>query len=329
MSRVQHTHASETRTSGGWHPPQRYTRGWFLLVPALALLGCASPRLPENPPLRFPAPERIVAIGDLHGDLEATREALKVAGAIDEADRWTGGDLVVVQTGDVLDRGGDEQAIIDLFARLEVEAARSGGAFHALNGNHELMNSALDLRYVTDEGYRDFEDAVEYDPSDSTLASYEPHQRARVAALRPGGRYARIMARRNVITIIGENLFVHGGVLPAHVDRGLEQMNQESRNWLRGEGPKPEWMGGRESPEWSRHYSNDPDEEDEVLLEEVFERLGVKRMIVGHTVYREGITSLLDGRVWCIDVGLAALYGGPMQVLEIRGDEVRVLKPSG
>ena len=238
--------------------------------------------------------------------------------------RWVTG-LIWLLTGGLFVVG----AIVDLFARIEVEAARAGGAVHVLNGNHELINVALDLRYVTEGGYEDFEDAVEYDEADSTLAAYEPHQRARIAAFRPGGAYARIMARRNVFTIVGENLFVHGGVLPAHVDRGLGQMNQEARDWLRGQGPRPEWVGGSESPEWSRHFSSEPDEEDEALLNEVLERLGVKRMIVGHSVYRQGITPLMDDRVWCIDVGLAALYGGPMQVLEIRGDEIRVLKRPG
>jgi hypothetical protein len=50
-------------------------------------------------------------------------------------------------------------------------------------------------------------------------------------------------------------------------------------------------------------------------------------MIVGHTVHRQGITSYCDDRIWAIDVGLAAYYGGPMEVLEIRGDQVRVLSP--
>ena len=43
--------------------------------------------------------QRIVAFGDVHGDLEAARGALRLAGAIDEQDRWIGGDLIVVQTG--------------------------------------------------------------------------------------------------------------------------------------------------------------------------------------------------------------------------------------
>ena len=56
--------------------------------------------------------QRIVAFGDVHGDLEAARGALRLAGAIDEQDRWIGGDLIVVQTGDQLDRGDQEQAIL-------------------------------------------------------------------------------------------------------------------------------------------------------------------------------------------------------------------------
>src|SRR5688500_6932282 len=67
--------------------------------------------------LRFAPAARVIAIGDLHGDLAATRRALRLAGAIDEHDRWIGGDLVVVQTGDQLDRGDDEQAIVDLLGR--------------------------------------------------------------------------------------------------------------------------------------------------------------------------------------------------------------------
>ena len=85
----------------------------------------------------------------LHGDLEATRRALRLAGAIDASDHWIGGGLVVVQTGDQLDRGGDEPEITALLSRLAVEAVEAGGAVHVLNGNHELINVGLDFRYVT------------------------------------------------------------------------------------------------------------------------------------------------------------------------------------
>jgi len=287
------------------------------------------------PATRNPDAPRIVAFGDVHGDLAATRGALRLAGAIDENDRWIGGDLVVVQTGDQLDRGDDERAILDLFARLVVEGREAGGAFHPLNGNHELMNAHLDLRYITEGGFRDFEGAVEVpDPglflpdsamADSLLARYEPEERARVAAFRPGGPYALLLARRNTIVMVGDNVFVHGGVLPEHAEYGIEAINEEIRAWLRGEAPAPEWSRGSESPIWTRLFSRSPDEAACEVLGRTLETLGARRMIVGHTVHRQGITPYCDERVWAADVGMASYYGGPLEVLEIRGDSVRVL----
>ncbi len=294
------------------------------------LSGCADVGpVDEGFPTRFPAAERIVAIGDLHGDLEATRTALRLGGAIDDTDQWIGDRLVVVQTGDILDRGDDEEAIIRLFERLSTEAAEAGGSVHVLNGNHELMNAYRDLRYVTPGGYADFEDMVEgvvIDEADSLLAGLEPNQRARAAALFPGGPFARLFARRNTMAIVGSSVFVHGGVLPEHVDRGLEAMNEEIRAWLSDEVPQPEWIRGERSPVWTRLYSNEPDAEACDTLSSVLDRLGVERMVVGHTVQRTGITSFCGGRVWGIDVGLAAHYGGRSEVLEIRGSVVRSLR---
>jgi hypothetical protein len=234
--------------------------------------------------------------------------------------------IVVVQTGDQLDRGDDEQAILDLLERLARDASASGGAVHVLNGNHEIMNARLDLRYVTDGGFLDFEDAVVIDVVDSTLADYPSDQQARVAAFRPGGQYAHVLARRNLVAIVGDNVFAHGGVLPEHVDYGLERMNAEGRAWLLGESPAPEWLDERESVFWSRLYSDEPDAEGCEVLAAVLERLGASRMIVGHTVQDGGITSYCDGLVWCIDVGLSAHYGGDVEVLEIAGDAVRAIR---
>ena len=264
-------------------------------------------------------------MGDLHGDLDATRRVLRLAGVVDDEDHWSGGDLVFVQTGDLLDRGGEEQAILDLLEGLAEEAAAAGGAVHVLNGNHELINAALDFRYVTAEGFADFEDAVAVDVEDSVLASHPAEQRARIASLRPGGPYAQVLAKHNTVIVIGSNVFVHGGLLPEHLDHGLENINEEIRAWLSGEGPEPEWIHGRGSPVWTRQYSQDPQAEDCEVLAAVLSRLGVSRMIVGHTVQESGITSHCDGRVWCIDVGMSAHYGGEPQALEIREDSVRVL----
>lgn len=298
-----------------------------LLIGASAEVSKAEP---PAPPTFYPATERIVAIGDVHGDLGAARRALRLAGAIDASDRWSGGDLVVVQTGDQLDRGEDEQEILDWFDRLTEEARAAGGAFLVLNGNHELMNAELDLRYVTEGGYLDFEDAVELEApgeaADSVLASYDPAHRARVVAFRPGGPYARLLSRRNVVVQVGRSVFIHGGLLPQHLAYGVERLNAETRAWLRGEAPRPDEILAKPSPVWSRHYSDEVDAEDCAMLAEVLEAMGADRMVVGHTVQDDGVTSYCDDRVWCIDVGMAEAYGGPVEVLEIRGDTVTVLR---
>jgi hypothetical protein len=272
------------------------------------------------------AEQRIVAFGDVHGDLHATRSALRLAGAIDAEDRWIGGRLVVVQTGDQLDRGADEQAILELFERLRVEAASAGGAFHALLGNHELMNVRGDLRYVTEDGFADFEDALEYDPDDPMLAEFEPHERGRMAAMLPGRPYALLMAERVVVLRVGDNVFVHGGVLPAHVTYGIDRINAEAQDWLRANTDRPEILVGSESPQWTRLYSQEPDSVACETLAQVLSDLEAQRIVMGHTIQDGGITSACGGMAWGIDVGMAAHYGGPVEVLEIVGDSVRVLR---
>ncbi len=269
---------------------------------------------------------RIVAIADIHGDLDAARAALRLGGAINEEDHWIGGDLVVVQTGDILDRGDDEQAIMDLFLRLGEEAEQAGGAVHVLNGNHEMMNAYVDLRYVTEGGFADFEGVGEIGPVDSVLASVEPSQRARVAAFRPGGVVARQLAQQTMTVVVGSTLFSHAGILPEHLDLDLDSMEAEVQAWLLDEVPQPEWIRGDRSPVWNRLFSDQPDVAACDTLDLVLNRLGVERMVVGHTVQRTGITSFCGGRVWCIDVGMAAHYGGRTEVLEIRGDVVRSLR---
>jgi hypothetical protein len=277
-------------------------------------------------PTRYPVAHRLVAIGDLHGDLEATRSALRLAGAINEQDRWIGNDLVLVQTGDQLDRGGDELEILDLLDSLAEQARSEGGNVHVLNGNHELMNARMDMRYVTPEGFLDFLKTPVADPESATPQQVVDGVSARINAMRPGGPFAFRFAQRNVITIVGDTVFVHGGVLPHIVDYGLENLNQETRQWLRKETYcPPPVLFPSEGPIWSRHYSDEPDEEDCRMLAEVLDRLDTRRMVVGHSVQKPGIQPACSDTVWRIDVGMAKHYGGPTQVLELRAGSANVL----
>lgn len=278
---------------------------------------------------RFEAASRLIAIGDVHGDISATREALRLGGLIDAEDTWTGGEAVVVQTGDVLDRGDDEQAILDLLMKLQEQASAVGGRVHLLSGNHELMNAAGDFRYVTPGGFRDFEGIEELNTSQPGLARVPPSQRARAAAFLPGGLYARKIAPHPVAIVVGDSVFAHGGVLPKHVRYGLDRMNAEVTAWMLGRGRVGmKVVSTPDSPVWSRHYSDQPDASDCELLKSALGALEAKRMVVGHTV-QPTISSACDHQVWRVDVGMAKHYGGKPEVLEITDAGVRAIRPSG
>ncbi len=266
----------------------------------------------------------MVALGDVHGDLEATRAALQLAGAIDETDTWIGGELVVVQTGDQIDRGPDDRAILDLFEVLADQAHEAGGAVYALWGNHEVMNVELDLRYIHDDAWAPFDD-IEYDPEDPELAGYDEDQRGRIAAFRPGGPYAAMLAGRNGAMVVGGTAFVHGGVLPDHAKYGIETFNAEVQTWMRGESEQTGLILASESPIWTRAYGEDPGTLECAQLNSALDTLGAERMVVGHCVQDE-INPACDGKVWRIDVGMSDYYGGSPAVLEITADGFSVIE---
>jgi hypothetical protein len=260
--------------------------------------------------LRVAMPKRAVAIGDLHGDLNAARAALRTAGAIDATDKWIGGDLTIIQTGDILDRGDGESQILALFAKLATDARASGGQVIQLLGNHELMNAAHDFRYVTPGGKRDFDGDREHE-------------------LAPGGTWAKQLATHNVIAVVptagGDTVLSHAGVT-AEWATHLDDVNEHARCWLDGQEGGADSptvaLTADDSPVWTRVWGNDP--VDCTKLADVLGKLGAKRMVVAHTPQKAGITSACDGALWRIDVGLASYYNGPIQVLEL-GDPPKIL----
>jgi hypothetical protein len=304
-------------------PTTRSDAGESPKVDAGPVLG---PRPTPPPTFReASATRRIVAIGDVHGDLGSARDALRVAGLIDSANRWSGGTTLAVQVGDQLDRGDDERAILDWFELLADQAWAAGGGFYPLIGNHETMNVAWDFRYVTAGGWRDFADVTSA-PSTPSTAGFPADQRGRAAAFTPGGPYASILAGHNTIMVIGDTVFVHGGVLTGHVQTGLDRINGGIQAWMAGKTAPPTVISSDESPVWSRHYSDDPDSGDCDLLAATLRAIPARRMVVAHTVQTEGINAACNGMVYRVDVGLSDYYGGTTEALEIVGDTVTVLR---
>jgi hypothetical protein len=135
-------------------------------------------------PSVLPPVDRIIVIGDIHGDMEMTRELLKVAKVINNNDDWIGGNTVVVQVGDQIDRcrptidsqcdthgttkldENSDWKILQYFTDLHKKARDVGGAVYSLMGNHELMNVNGDFRYVSYKGIEDFKYDTLYDTLD-------------------------------------------------------------------------------------------------------------------------------------------------------------------
>lgn len=311
------------------------------------------------PPLQtlHSAPDRVVAIGDLHGDLPKSKQALALAGLIDAEGRWTGGSSTVVQVGDVLDRGGDELKILYFLEKLKREAARSGGKVITMNGNHEIMNVDCDFRYVTEQGLEEFRAWADWfrtgiamkglckalekekDPLDGIPVAFPGIKqefldgfRARIAALQPNGPISsRFLSQNLTVVVVGESVFVHGGILAEHASYGLQRVNDEVRDWINGLKGRlsPHYMRGRNSLVWLRKFSDENAKNcDCSALEHALATIpGAKRMIMGHTIQESGINGACNDRAIRIDVGLSKGCGnGLPEVLEITGNsELRIL----
>ncbi|KAI3706178.1 hypothetical protein L6452_23742 [Arctium lappa] len=315
---------------------------------------------PPPPPLfqaSPPPPHRLIAIGDLHGDLLKSKQALRLAGLIDSNDRWSGGSSTLVQIGDVLDRGGQELKILYLLEKLKREAVKSGGNVITMNGNHEIMNVDGDFRYVTPSGLDEFSNWAHWFCIGNTIKNlchglekpkdlyhgipssfprvkqeYVKGFRSRVAALRPQGPIAsRFLSKNLTVVVVGESVFVHGGVLPKHVVYGFQRINEEVRDWMSGLKEKVDssLVRGRNSLVWLRIFSNEVAKDcDCTMLQHVLSTIpGARRMIMGHTIQEDGINGACDNRAIRIDVGMSkGCINGLAEVLEISENSgVRIL----
>jgi hypothetical protein len=88
--------------------------------------------------VEVPRSTEVMAIGDLHGSMEAFEANMKHLNLINESGDWIGGNRKVVFHGDILaDRGTDGIAILEKIHALRKQARLAGGNITVLAGNHE------------------------------------------------------------------------------------------------------------------------------------------------------------------------------------------------
>ena len=260
----------------------------------------------ENPNMKqfdqlgmYPAVPRLVAIGDLHGDLKVTLQALRLAKVIPRhiypnnvnEISWCGGNTWVVQCGDQIDRcrpdnwkknciedwsdviedEGSNMRIIKIFQNLDVEARKCGGRVLGLIGNHELMNVDKDYRYVSPEEFLEFVPPNQRGPK-YTEDGYPLGYYHRLKSFERGGNIAKHYAyQKKSIIQVGKFVFVHGGIGHALASKyTIHELNTIVRKWLLKEGNEKDDEVFDEifrsdddiSPFWCRLYSEEDDEDE-------------------------------------------------------------------
>ncbi len=271
-------------------------------------------------PSILPKKDRIVVLGDIHGDYGLTTECLELANVakFDEKGNlkeWIGGTTVVVQIGDQIDRCrpkdfrcdnpnatyNDEHSdirILELFTKLHELASKDGGAVYSLLGNHELMNVQGNMNYVSYKGLTGF---IKNKDNEKNKEDVKAGRKARIKAFAPGNEYGKFLGcTRLSAIIIGSFLFVHAGIIPEFAKKinlqkptDIYKLNIGVRKWLLKLIDK-DYVADivtskKYSMFWDRilgaipHYMSNKDKRCVNYLEPVLKILNVGKMVIGHT----------------------------------------------
>ncbi len=296
--------------------------------------------------------ERIVAVGDLHGDYDNYIATLEAAGLVDKKGKWIGGKAHFVQTGDIPDRGPDTQKIIEHIRKLGRQAEKKGGRVHNLIGNHEAMNVYGDLRYVHDGEFEAFvtrnsaalRDRV-FEINLQNLEQSDPerfaalpenfreewnlkhplgwveHRQAWDPAWNPEGEISNWVLENKVAVRVNDAIFLHGGISGFYCQNSLDSMTEKVVGKLSRFDPRnPGILEDEFGPLWYRGLSGvEPTALDETV-DAILARHKVKHIVVGHTPTSGVIWPQYNGKVVMIDTGIARAYGGYIGYLEITPD---------
>jgi Calcineurin-like phosphoesterase len=205
------------------------------------------------------AGQRIVAIGDVHGDLPDFIAILQQVGLMNENHQWSGGATLLVQVGDMVDRGPKSRECLDLLMELERQAPQQNGKVVPLLGNHEVMTMMGDLRYASAEDYQGFatpqsekvrqqayqeylgflaahgnhtSDAASAGQREKWMAEHPLGFFERRDAFGPQGVYGRWLRPHDAVIELANGAFLHGGLSPNLQFRDIQELNQRMRSDL-------------------------------------------------------------------------------------------------
>lgn len=249
--------------------------------------------------------QRVVSVADLHGDFlhfQEIMEDLGLATFSGAKATWTGGNAVLVSTGDTADRGEHSRSIFLAFKSLAAQAAAAGGEVVNLLGNHDLMNMQGDFRYVAEA---EWGSSGDYGGRPEREKEWSPQ----------GVIGQDLRSRYLAAAVRGDTLFVHGGLDPKYLRGGsLDKLNNDVRSLLQADRvSSEEEIFGDTGPFWDRDFAELEESEICDLAAETLRLAGAKRMTMGHTIQDNGVNTRChtpEGpRLVLADTAISVAYG--------------------
>jgi len=270
---------------------------------------------------------RIVVVGDIHGDYDKLKSVLRHAKLIDDNDDWIGTDSILMQLGDLMDRGPDFKFCIELLIKLRAQARERGGIVYMLLGNHELYNMQAGYFLISKPDFDNFGGMQE-----------------REKCINLDGKYGKLIrSDMNLTMVVDDNLFAHAGIPLEFAKRGVDQLNKDVHDFFTNLPPFDDILNDyyyqgkthplytdplvdmNTGPFWTNFFTDPPEEEVCGELNEVLETVGAKRMFVGHRVQKYGkIRTRCQNKLIMMDIGLSRCLGNYFGYVEILNDKKEI-----
>jgi hypothetical protein len=278
----------------------------------------------ENIIYEYPMPDRLVIIGDIHGDIKRFKNILLDAKIINNNIEWIAEpqNTIVIQMGDQIDslnrvENNDWEVIEDLemikFTDLLDKIANvKGGRVISIIGNHEFMNILGNYTYVS-------------------AKSIANNVKRRIELFKPGGQLSKILSDRPIIIKIGSLLFCHAGLTVSHLfvlqkyNKDIFYLNKLWKLFVN--------TNNINNSEDSEIFSKIILDDDGILwtrnltigeeLNIVLKSVKCNHMFVGHTVVDN--IKLINNNLWYTDTGISRAFGNKSyQYIDIVDNNVNI-----
>ncbi|ORX42561.1 Metallo-dependent phosphatase [Piromyces finnis] len=270
--------------------------------------------------------KRLVAIGDIHGDYNKLISVMRHAKLIDSKDKWIAKNTILVQTGDLIDRGNDIKEILEFLRHLQSQVSKYDSVMYLLLGNHEINNLQGQYQFT----------------SEGDITTFNS-MKNREKFFSVNGKYGRMLrGEMDVMVAVNDSLFAHAGVSSTYAEQGIDAINERIRDILinvpsfdemctlsKNNITNPIYtepvLNDQNGPLTTRSFANDSEDKICSDLEKTLAITKTKRMVIGHNVQEYGeIQTRCDDKLILIDLGMSSCYGNYFGYLEILNDKNEV-----